>query len=531
MVQTLAPEPQQDIAEAQPHSGPTSTSVLLVKLVLLGTVIGLAFALLPTLLSQGRWGFLVALLLIVVAIVATYATKRGLPAKYLLPGTLLLITLVVYPAISTMQTSFTNFGDGTRTTQEQTVAQIIGASVVQTPDAPRYNLTVATTGSKTDGPFAFLLVDPVDEDVFVGTEDGLEELDDATVDGGFVTQADGYELLTPVEVNEAGSALADFAVPTDDGAIRQLGIRQAFEGSSPLEYDEDAGTITDTDTGVVYSVEQQGDREYFVAPDGSRLSSQSWKANVGFANYERALTDDRISGDFIRIFIWTVVFATLSVLLTFAVGLLLAVTMNDPRVRGQRLYRSVLILPYAVPGFIMILIWSSFWNRDFGLINDLTGLDVPWLGDATAAKVAILITNLWLGFPYMFIVATGALQAIPADLKEAATMDGASGWFSLRTITLPLVLVTTAPLLVATFAFNFNNFNLIFLLTEGGPFTPDNPQAGATDILISYTIRLAFGPNGSQFGFASAIAVLLFVLTGIIAAIQFRFTRALEDVH
>jgi ABC-type sugar transport system permease subunit len=222
-------------------------------------------------------------------------------------------------------------------------------------------------------------------------------------------------------------------------------------------------------------VQQQGDREFFVADDGTRLSAQSWKANVGFANYERALTDSRISGDFLRIFIWTVVFATLSVVLTFTVGLLLAVTMNDPRVRGQRIYRSVLILPYAVPGFIMILIWSSFWNRDFGLINDLTGLDVNWLGGATTAKVAVLITNLWLGFPYMFIVATGALQAIPADLKEAATMDGASGLFSLRKITFPLVLVTTAPLLVATFAFNFNNYNIIYLLTEGGPFSPGQP--------------------------------------------------------
>ncbi len=530
MVQTLAPDPP-DLVAPPPPTGPVRPSVLLLKVLLLGTIIGVAFALLPSLLSQGRWGFLVALALIVAAVVATYATRRGLPAKYLLPGTLLLLLFFVYPAVSTMQTSFTNFGDGTRTTQEQTVAQIIGASVVQTPDAPRYNLTVATTGSKTDGPFAFLLVDPASEDVFVGTEDGLEELDDATVDGGFVTEADGYETLTPAEVNQASSALTEFAVPTDEGAIRQLGIRQAFEGSSPLEYDEDAGTITNTSTDVVYSAQQQGDREFFVAPDGTRLSDQSWKANVGLRNYERALTDSRISGDFLRIFLWTVVFATLSVVLCFGVGLLLAVTMDDTRVRGQRIYRSVLILPYAIPGFIMILIWASFWNRDFGLINDLTRLDVNWLGDATTAKIACLITNLWLGFPYMFIVATGALQAIPADLKEAARMDGASGFFALRKITLPLVLVTTAPLLVATFAFNFNNFNLIFLLTEGGPFTPDNPQAGATDILISYTMRLAFGPNGAQFGFASAIAVLLFVLTGVIAAIQFRMTRALEDVH
>jgi len=510
----------------------TATSVLVVKVVALGTVIGLAFALLPTLLAQERWGYLTALLLIVLAIVATYATKRGMPAKYLLPGTLLLVTLVVYPAISTVQLSFTNFGDGTRTTQEQTVAQIIGSSVVQSPDAPRYNLTVGTTGSKTDGPFAFLLVDPTNDDQsFAGTADGLEELEDAAVTDGFVVEADGYELLTPVEVNAAAAALAEFTVPTDDGAIRQLGIRQAFEGRTTLQYDQDAATITNTTTDVVYTVEQQGDREYFVSPDGVRLSDQSWQANVGWSNYGRAFTDSRISGDFFKIFVWTVVFATLSVALTFGLGLLLATTLNDPRVRGQKLYRSVLLLPYAIPGFISILVWSGFYNRDFGLINDLTGLDVNWLGNPTTAKAAVLLTNLWLGFPYMFLVTTGALQTIPADLKEAARMDGATGFMSFRKITLPLMIVTTAPLLVATFAFNFNNFNIIFLLTEGGPFTPDNPTAGGTDILISYTIRLAFGAGGAQFGFASAIAVLLFVLTGVIAALQFRYTRALEDVH
>lgn len=531
MVQTLDPGTAREPAGPGQAVRPNRIRVLLLKVVLLGTVVGLAFALLPTLLSQGRWGYLVAMVLIVVAILATYATKRGLPAKYLLPGTLLLVTLVVYPAVSTMQVSLTNFGDGTRTTQEETVAQIIGSSVVQTPDAPRYNLTVATTGSRTAGPFAFLLVDTVGEDVFVGTQDGLGDLEGATVTGGFVTEAEGYDLLSPVQVNEAAGALSELTVPTENGAIRRLGIRQAFEGRSTLTYDQDAETITNASSGVVYGVQQQGDREFFVGPDGVRLSDQSWRASVGFANYERALTDSRITGDFVRIFVWTVVFATLSVATTFLVGLLLATTLNDPRVRGQRLYRSVLLLPYAIPGFIGILVWSGFWNRDFGLINDLTGLDINWLGNATTAKIAILITNLWLGFPYMFLVATGALQAIPGELKEAAKMDGARGLLALRKITLPLVLVTTAPLLVATFAFNFNNFNVIFLLTEGGPFTPDNPQAGGTDILISYTIRLAFGPNGAQFGFASAIAVLLFVLTGIIAAIQFRFTRALEDVH
>jgi arabinogalactan oligomer/maltooligosaccharide transport system permease protein len=131
----------------------------------------------------------------------------------------------------------------------------------------------------------------------------------------------------------------------------------------------------------------------------------------------------------------------------------------------------------------------------------------------------------------MFMVCTGALQSIPADMGEAAQLDGASGFQQLRRITLPLVLVSVAPLLVAAFAFNFNNYNAIQLLTQGGPFSADNPSAGGTDILISYTIRLAFGANGQQIGFASAVSVVLFVITGVLAVVQFRATRGFEEVH
>lgn len=537
MAQDLKPSPPLDPEREpdRPRSRRSSHVVLplLVKVVALGTIVGVAFALTPTLLGQERWGLLLGLWVITAAVLATYATGRGLPAKYLLPGTLLLSTFVVYPIVLTGQLSTTNFGDGTRGTKEETVAQIIGASVLQDPDAPRYNLSVATQGSTTDGPFTFFLVDPVGGSVFAGTPEGLEEVDadEVTLEADFVREAEGYTFLTPAEVNDAGPALRDVTVPTEDGAIRQLGISQAFEGRTTLEYDEGADTITDTASGAVYTVQERGDREYFVGQDGTRLSDQSWRADVGLANYTRVLTDSRISQDFLRIFAWTLAFAVLSVATTFLLGLGLAATFNDPRMRGQKIYRALLILPYAIPGFISLLIWASFFNRDFGLINDVLGFDVNWLGNPWLAKFAVLLTNLWMGFPYMFLVCTGALQSIPADLKEAASIDGASGFAGFRKITFPLLLVAVAPLLVASFAFNFNNYNAIALLTEGGPFTPENPTAGGTDILISYTIRLAFGAGGAQIGFASAISVLLFVITGIIAAAQFRATRALEDVH
>lgn len=507
---------------------------LLVKLLFLGIVIGTAIALTPALVGERSWTFLVGIWLITAVLVATYATGRALPAKYLVPGTLMLALFVVYPIVLTAQTSFTNYGDGTRNDKQTTVDRIVGSSVVRSDDSPQYNLTIATDGDPASGPFTYFLVPQDDpETVLEGTPEGLEEgPDGVTLENGRVTAIDGFTILDIRQVSDAADALDEIAVPTDSGSfIVRDGTSEAFEGAPTLVYDEDADTITDTTSDTVYTAEQQGDREFFVDDEGQRLSDQSWTANVGWRNYERIFTDSRISSSFFGIFVWTVVFATFSVIGTFLLGLFFAIALNDPRVRGQKIYRALLILPYAIPGFISLLLWSSFYNQDFGLINNITGLNINWFGGATTAKIAVLLTNLWMGFPYMFLVSTGALQAIPEELKEAATIDGASGVQGFRRITLPLLLVTVAPLLVATFAFNFNNFGAIFLLTGGGPFTPDNPSAGGTDILISYTYRLAFGAGGVQIGFAAAVSVVLFVVTGLIAALQFRATRSLEDVN
>jgi arabinogalactan oligomer/maltooligosaccharide transport system permease protein len=507
---------------------------LLVKVLFLGTVIGTAIALTPALVGERSWTFLVGIWAITVVLVATYATGRALPAKYLVPGTLMLALFVVYPIVLTAQTSFTNYGDGTRNDKQTTVDQIVGSSVVRSEDSPQYNLTIATDGDPASGPFTYFLVPQEDpETVFEGTPEGLEEdPDGVTVDNGRVTAIDGFTVLDIRQISAASDALDEIAVPTESGNfIVRDGTSEAFEGAPTLVYDEDADTITDTTSDTVYTAEQQGDREFFVDEEGQRISDQSWTANVGWSNYERIFTDSRISSSFFNIFVWTVVFATFSVIGTFLLGLFFAIALNDPRVRGQKVYRALLILPYAIPGFISLLLWSSFYNQDFGLINEITGLNVNWFGGATTAKIAVLLTNLWMGFPYMFLVSTGALQAIPDELKEAATIDGAGGLAGFRRITLPLLLVTVAPLLVATFAFNFNNFGAIFLLTGGGPFTPDNPTAGGTDILISYTYRLAFGAGGVQIGFAAAVSVVLFIVTGLIAALQFRATRSLEDVN
>jgi arabinogalactan oligomer/maltooligosaccharide transport system permease protein len=159
------------------------------------------------------------------------------------------------------------------------------------------------------------------------------------------------------------------------------------------------------------------------------------------------------------------------------------------------------------------------------------GLSVDWLGTPWTARLAVILVQLWLGYPYMFLVATGALQAIPREMTEAASIDGASPWQAFRRVTLPLLLVALSPLLISSFGFNFNNFNAIFLTTEGGPFPADNPSVGATDLLITYTYRLAFGTAGAQFGFAAAVSIYIFAIVALISAISFRRTRRHEEVY
>jgi arabinogalactan oligomer/maltooligosaccharide transport system permease protein len=298
---------------------------------------------------------------------------------------------------------------------------------------------------------------------------------------------------------------------------------------STLEYDAASDTFTDTETGTVYTPGEGGN---FVSEDGQRLTP-GWRVGVGFDNFTSMVTDSRMAGPFAQIFVWTFAFAFLSVVTTFALGLFLAITFNDPRVRGRKVYRSLLILPYAFPGFLSALVWRGMLNERFGLINEvlLGGASIPWLSDPWLAKAAIIGVNLWLGFPYMFLICTGALQSIPHDMTEAARIDGAGRWRIFRSLTLPLLMVSVAPLLISSFAFNFNNFSLIYMLTGGGPNFVGTPYVvGHTDILISMVYSVAFESGVKQYGVASALSIVIFLIVGVISYLGFRRTRTLEEI-
>ncbi|MGL5407488.1 MAG: maltose ABC transporter permease MalF, partial [Shewanella sp.] len=263
---------------------------------------------------------------------------------------------------------------------------------------------------------------------------------------------------------------------------------------------------------------------------GDRVSP-GFVVSIGTHNFERVWKDEGIKEPFINIFIWTVIFSVLTVIFTLIIGLVLASVVQWEALKGRAVYRVLLILPYAVPAFISILIFRGLFNQSFGeinmVLNGLFGISPAWFSEPLLAKTMVLIVNTWLGFPYMMILCMGLLKAIPDDLYEASAIDGANFINNFTKITLPMMIKPLTPLLIASFAFNFNNFVMIQLLTQGGPNRIGTSEpAGYTDLLVSYTYRIAFeGGGGQDFGLASAIATLIFLLVGALALLNLRFTK------
>ncbi|MEU1808552.1 ABC transporter permease subunit [Micromonospora aurantiaca (nom. illeg.)] len=516
---------------ARQHAPITATG-LVVKVVLLGLVAGIAIWAAFPLIEAGHWLALGVLAVTTAGLFYLYLSRRHIPAKYLVPGTLFLIAFQVFPVLYTASTAFTNFGDGHRGSKDDAIVAVQTASVKQVPGSTEYNLTIATKGDPATGPLTFLLSDPKTKEVFAGDAGGLRKLDAADVEvsslSGKITAADGYTLLNIGQASNRSDAVTALIVPTDEGAIRSNGLTRAYEGKAIRAYDAACDCVKDSETGRTWTADEKSGS--FVAADGERLA-QGWKVDVGLKNFATVLTDRNISGPFFGTLAWNFAFAIGSTGLTFLLGMAIALALHSPRMRGTNLYRMVLILPYAMPSFAMLLIWRDMFNTDFGLLNDLFGLDVDWFGGSWSARIAVLLVQLWLGYPYMFLVATGALQAIPRELTEATSVDGASPWQSFRAVTLPLLLVALSPLLIASFAFNFNNVNAILFTTEGGPFAPDNPTNGATDLLITYTYRLAFGAQGAEFGLAATVSIFIFAIVATVSAISFRRTRKQEEVY
>lgn len=504
---------------------------MLLKIGLLAVVDAIALYAAFVLCTASEWLVLGIVVVVAILVNGIYFSRRRIPAKYLTPGVIFLIVFQVFTLLYTGYIGFTNYGTGHNGSKDQAVASLMRSAQERVADSPTYGVTVVERA----GALGLLVTDPKSGDVWVGSdEQPLQQVQGAGMEGGKAVSTDGWEALSFADVIARSGAIEKLSVPfsddPNDGAIRTPDGRKGYLYVSTLEYDAAAGTMTDTASGAVYRDTGVG---AFTAEDGRQLLP-GWQITVGFDNFVRAVTDASIRGPLISVTVWTFVFALISVASTFFLGLLLALVFNNTRMRFRNGYRILLILPYAFPAFLSALVWAGMMNESFGFLNQVVfgGASIPWLTDPVMAKVSVLIVNLWLGFPYMFLVCMGALQGIPSDVNEAAEMDGANPWQIFRSIKLPLLLVTVAPLLISSFAFNFNNFNLIYMLTNGGPrFEDVSIPVGHTDILISMVYKVAFTGQTRDYGLASAFTILIFIVVAAISIISFRKTKALEELN
>lgn len=491
----------------------------------------------PLLVAAQSWMLLGLLSVAVVLVNWAYLSPRTNAARWLAPGLVFVIIFVVWPVIYTGYVSVTNWATGNVLTQTQVVEQLEQEIIRVEGEGTVLELAIY------EGPdgIAFLARDE-SLNAFFGLvrDEGAEPLTDNLIDtsgldlaGDFPDQVGEFTKLQLRDLIAIADEINTFVLDIPGGVVQpqtttsarliQAGQRYTYDAETNTLYDAVRDTTCEADVGNFYC-------------DGERLDP-GWTVVTGLNNYERIFGDERIRSAFLRVFQWNIVFAVMSVFLTFALGLALASALQHEKLRGKPFYRSVFIIPYAIPPFLSTIVWRGLLNADFGQVNGVLeslSIDpVPWLTDGTWAKVAVLLVNTWLGFPYMFLITSGALQAIPNELKEAARVDGAGAWRVFRSITLPLLLVSTAPLLIGSFAFNFNNFVLIFLLTEGGPPVVGAPvPVGETDILISFTFDLAVNAGrGNNFALGSAIVILIFVALAIISAVSFRFTKRLESIY
>lgn len=267
------------------------------------------------------------------------------------------------------------------------------------------------------------------------------------------------------------------------------------------------------------------DYDMFHQPPGKLLS---W---VGFDNFKNIFTIESWTYTLIHILGWTVAWTLLSSFIPYAVGVITAIVVNQKGIKGKRFMRTIFILPYAIPGYIMILVLRTMFDGNYGVINQFLGMfgieKIQWLYEVGPARVALVIVAIWSGFTFPFMLSDSILKSISPDLYEAAKLDGASSFTSFRKITLPLLTFSIAPMFIMGFAGAFNNFNLIYLFNSGGPVNLAYQGAGSTDILISWLFKMTF--TMAKYNYASAISLIIFIFIAAFSIVNLRRTKNYQE--
>jgi ABC-type sugar transport system permease subunit len=526
------------------------------RLAALAAIDAFAIWFVSKLVGDEQWILAGFLTVITLGVNAVFLIDGLYPFRWFAPGLTLLILLLIYPTIFTIYVAFTNYRDGNLLTRSQ-AEEVLQKPVYLPADAITYSWTAFRSTDDPNRYGLWLIPDKAGTgEVVFATEGQITpasqiDLSQYELDkDGIPTGLPGYTRLSKGDIFKIMDSVLSkiqFGEPGNVIQINPARIQQAGVFRQKYTINSD-GTLYDNETGVTYKAEQ-GTYTPVSGPNmvnGQVVDAEGQPLPVirpgyyvvtGLSNFKRLIQNDKIRGPFVRVFIWTFAHAFFTVFLTFWFGLFLALLLNAKFTPGRAVLRTLLLVPYSLPAFISVLVWKGLLNEQLGVINKaITAIfsvehGPKWTSSPTWVKVGILLVQLWLGFPYMMLICTGALQSIPGDIYEAARVDGASVFQQFRHLTLPLLLVAVGPLLIASFAFNFNNFTIVELFNKGGPPISPDSAAGYSDILITYTYRLAFGSGrGADYGFATTISLVIFFIVAIITFFNFRFTQSWEEV-
>ncbi|AMC92719.1 sugar ABC transporter permease [Erysipelothrix larvae] len=254
---------------------------------------------------------------------------------------------------------------------------------------------------------------------------------------------------------------------------------------------------------------------------------------VGLNNFRDLVASNGIiSGTFYSLLLWTLIWAFFATFLNYVLGMLVAMLINHKQIKLKKLWRTLLVVTIAVPQFVSLMLMSQLLS-DNGALNGLLASwgwisefqPIKFLTDPNIARITVIVVNVWVGIPYTMLITSGILMNVPQDMYESARIDGASAWVQFRKITLPYMLNVTTPYLITQFVGNINNFNVIFLLTGGGPLTLSYYKAGRTDLLVTWLYKLAL--TEKNYALASAIGIIIFMIMATLSLVVFR--RTLED--
>lgn len=455
-----------------------------------------------------------------------YTVSASLAWRYLFPGVVAMLVFIAFPLLYTVQIGFTNYSSNNLLSESRARAYLLDQAEVVEAQTMGYTL-------HPEGSAVRLVLRPgegaADATAYISPPLHLTETTPVAM-APLPADAQLGPALPMRELIARRTGLQALKLALPNGTqLLYAGLRE-FGPYTPLWQAQPGGALKQTATGTVYTPNH--DTGYFENATGERLQP-GFTVGIAWANYQRLFGDPDMRGPFGAIFVWTVVFAGLTVLFSAGIGMTLAVVLNWEALKYRTLYRTLLFLPYAVPGFISILVFKGLFNQNFGeinaLLNALFGVKPAWFADPLLAKLMLLIVNCWMGYPYFLVLCTGLIKAIPADLYEASAIAGAKPLTNFFKITAPLVARPLTPLLISAFAFNFNNFVLISLLTDGRPdYLNTKLPAGTNDILVSYTYRIAFTDAGANFGLAAAISTVIFFMVAILSLANLKLTQRNE---